>query len=115
MSYSLDATTRFTVRNGLTPVMYNSNDIVDEAHDEAAMQYMEVASGATDLTIPLGGLTTVEAIDLISDQAISLKINGGTVAVGCKSLTLIGCAITALTVSNSSGALANLRIAMAGT
>lgn len=114
MSYNLDLTTRFTVKSGAVPVMYNFSDIADEAHDEAQMQYMEVAIGATDLAVPLGGLTTAEALDIISDQIVTLKINGGA-GFPCKSLTISGAIITAITVSNSSGVLANLKLVAVGT
>jgi len=115
MAYSLDLVTRFTVKSGSVPVMYNTNDIADEAHDEAQMQYMEVANGATDLAVPLGGLTTVEALSIVSDQSVSFKINGGSVGIPCKSLTITGAAITAMTISNASGQIANLKMAMVGT
>jgi len=114
VSYSLDLSTRFTVKTSATPVMYNANDLADEAHEEAQMQFMEIAIGAVDLAVPMGGLTTIEAIDLISDQVVTLKINGGA-GFPCKSLTISGAIITAITVSNSSGVLANLKLVAVGT
>jgi len=115
MAYNLDLSTRFTVKSGTLPVMYNANDLADEAHEEAQMQYMKVAIGAVDLAVPLGGLTTVEATNIVSDQVVSFKINGSTVGVSCRSLTISGATITALTVSNASGVLANLKLVAVGT
>ena len=115
MTYSLDLITRFTVKSNATPIIYNVNDLADEAHDEAQTQYMEVANGVTDQVVPLGGLTTVEALSIISDQSVSFKINGGSAGIPCKSLIITGAAITAMTISNTSGQIANLKMAMVGT
>ena len=81
------------------------------------MQFMEVAHDATPtyVTVPLGGLTTVEAILAISDYEVSYKINSAAVGVATKMLCMRGCAITALTVSNASGSMASIRFVLAGT
>jgi len=116
MSYLLSLNYNWLVeREAGGQVLYDSDDVQSEAHDEAKSELMEVANNTVDAAIPLGGLTTVEALLIISDQDVSFKINGGNTGVPCKSLMLWGCAITALSISNASGETANVRVLMTGT
>jgi hypothetical protein len=84
-------------------------------HDELATHVVEVANGVTDQAISLGALTTAVTVLLISDTAITFKVNGAAVGVACKTLLLTAAAVTSLSVSNASGAAAVLRIHLLGT
>ena len=116
MSYLLSLFMQFSVdRDDGKLALVDSVEVQDEAHDEAKSEFMEVANGSTDLAVPLGGLTTVKALLIISNQDVSFKINGGNTGVQVKTLFLRDCAVTALTVSNASGSTADVRILAVGT
>jgi hypothetical protein len=91
-----------------------SGQVVDPV-DFYKEEYRELATGTADEAIDLGQITTVRAMLIKSDQPVSLEINAGTVAGASGNIILmIGCAITALTISNASGNVANVKICLAG-
>lgn len=83
-----------------------------------------VPNGTTDLSITFAGsdgLTTAKALLIITDQPITVKINSSSTAIpightASESATLMldATAITALSLSNASGATANVYISLPG-
>jgi len=103
-------------RTGQTTIFgYESLALTAQAYDESDQQFVEVATGVTDQIIGLGGLSTVQALLIISDQAISIKLNDFTPAILTKQLLLTGLTVTSIKVSNASGTQANVRVILAGT
>jgi len=113
MAFDLSTTLGFTIKDGTVTIGYLTDGVIDEDQDEASAGAMKLANGATDVTIPLGGLTTVKAIALKSDFQLTIKING-SIAIACKAYYMRDCAITTLTASNASGSAAVLQYVMAG-
>jgi len=106
----------FTVKRQSTTIVTGSmkESVSDEFHDEAVSQNLEVAAAAVDQAISLGGLTTVKALLLISDQNVSFKFNGGTTVIVGKSVYLRDCAVTAILVSNAGTLEANIEMMAVG-
>lgn len=96
-------------------VMQDGLTITDKAFDELFSQFMEVDNLTTDLAVSLGPLTTGQQILILSDQTVSFKLNSSTTAISCTTLFLDGASLTSLSVSNSSGSQAHVRIYMLGT
>ena len=73
---------------------------------------------ASDTTIPLGGITTVDLMYMISDQACTINLNsssGTDITIDPnKPLVLSGTAVTAIYISQSSGSTANVKYLIAG-
>jgi len=115
MSFNLTTSWTYTQEDSTTVVGYLADSVDDEAHDEIHGGADEVATGVTDQAISLGGLTTVEAMILKSNVAVSFKVNGVTTAIACKAFAIRGAAITSLSVSNASGSLAVVKYQMSGT
>ena len=89
----------------------------DVACDEfTGLQLVEVATGVSDQALSLGGLTTAYSVALITDQVVTLKLNGGseTLTLRANEPILLP-TITAITVSNSSGSTAHIKYIAAGT
>lgn len=78
-------------------------------------QYWEIATGASDLAINLGPLTTAACLAMYCDQAITFKANtyGPFTMVPNDPVVLPN--VTALTVSNSTGSTGKLVVWAAGT
>jgi len=99
-----------------------SSTITEEAdHDESATHHLELADGATDQAVALGGLATVQGLLIISDRLISVKINAGSVGVPIGHtaaeggvLALPATEITSLSLTNASGEVANVYLSMVG-
>ena len=87
--------------------------------DESLYQRIEIATAITDSQLAFGGITTVDALVLKSSQAITLNINsdsGTDITIDAdKPIILTGTSITALYVSNSSGATAVIEYWIWGT
>lgn len=112
-----DLTLQVTVAKVSTPTTNFISEalaLADQAYDESHSSYEEVANGATDQAISLGGLTTAQVVYIASDQTVSFKING-SIAIVAKQVFLIGAAVTSLSVSNASGSQANLDVVLLGT
>lgn len=85
-------------------------------------RHMTLATAITDqslIDIGTGGLTTINAFMIMSDQAISVKFGaaGANVAVALVAnapLCLAGLSLTALSLSNASGNTAQVDYALAG-
>jgi len=83
----------------------------------------EVPNGTTDQSIPgiaTAGLTTVQALVIVADQTIAVKLGaaGSNVAVSMSAqapLCLLGTSLTAVSLSNSSGNTANVTLMVGGT
>jgi hypothetical protein len=96
-------------------LLSEQSELLDQDFDEQTVQGVEVANGAVDQAISLGGVTTASLLLLISDQAVSVKVNGAAAGIACRTLLLTGAAATSLSVSNSSGATANVRVYLLGS
>lgn len=83
----------------------------DDTVSEFQPLLIQISDGTTDQTVNLNGLTGDKFV-LISDQTISVKINGSVTPIQCKTLFLDGGAITSLTISNSSGTDAEVVIGL---
>lgn len=92
-------------------------DLGSAAYTEATVQRIAVATGTSNQSIDFGGVTTADIVYIKSDQGITYKVNGGsdsnTLDAG-KPVIYAGTAVTGLTVSNSSGATANILIILIG-
>lgn len=89
------------------------------SYDESLVQAIEIADGAADTELSIGGVATIDVLFLESSQAITLNINSNTgtdITIDAnKPLLLAGTSITNLYVSNSSGSTANIRYVVLGT
>lgn len=91
---------------------------------ELVERRIAIPTGTTDLTIGFtgnDGLSTIKALQIITDQPISVKINGGDTGVPIghtvdetATMLLDATAITELSVSNASGKTANVYFSMPG-
>ena len=114
MAYSVDTSTTMSVKRG-TLTTVSENDITTGILiDEVQSQFSEVADTTVDQSISLGGITTCSQLFLLSDQVVSIKLNGSTTGISGKVFLFKDSAITSLSVSNSSGNVANIRTIMAG-
>lgn len=103
-------------RSGVTGnILADELTLDDAGFDEQFSQYMEVADAVTDQAVSLGPLTTAQLVLILSDKTVSFKLNGSVTALACTSLLLTNAAVTAITVTNASGATASLRIVLLGT
>lgn len=85
---------------------------------------LSVPNGTTDLAIGFtgsDGLTSAKALLIITDQPITVKINGSSTAIPIghtagESATMMidATTVTALSLSNASGSVANVYISLPG-
>lgn len=112
--------------DSLAQTLANRSTSKIEATDitELIERRIAIPNGTSDLAIGFtgsDGMTTIKALQIITDQPISVKINGGDTGIPIghtagESATLLldATAITALSVSNASGATANVYFSMPG-
>lgn len=90
------------------------SSIISASFSKKITQRTTVADGVTDTALVLGDVSTVNALYLESDQALSIRFNSAagtqwTVTANCPLiLTGIG-SVTAIYISNASGSTANLK------
>lgn len=88
-------------------------DIDETTSDTTVDQYqpllIKIADATVDQAIALNGIVG-EKLVLTSDQTISIKLNGSGTAIQTTLLVLDGANITSLSVSNASGAEANVTL-----
>ena len=122
------ATTTWSIAesDSLAQTLANRSTSKIEATDitELIERRIAIPNGTSDLAIGFtgsDGMTTIKALQIITDQPISVKINGGDTGIPIghtagESATLLldATAITALSVSNASGATANVYFSMPG-
>ena len=117
MATTFNLTVTLEAEDSGTVVGKLSEALTDVACDEFIGQmYMEVENGAADAAMSLGPLTTAYSLAVVSDQIVSVKPNGSLTALTLRAnepIVLPG--ITALTISNSSGATAKVQYIAAGT
>jgi len=86
--------------------------------DEWVWDQFEVADSTSDSSIFPGNITTATVLFIESDQTVTYEIDGAdtteTLTAGYAHL-LFGTSITALTITNSSGSTANVRLGVWGT
>lgn len=89
--------------------------------EEAVTHKMEIADAVVDQAVSLGSLSTCKQLHIISDRAISVKINGGDTGIPIGhtateggSMSIPATSITALSVSNASGGVANVHFILSG-
>jgi len=88
------------------------------AADEWGWDEFEVANGASDASILPGNITTVDVLYIESDQTVTYELNGADTRITLdpqKAHILFGTAVTAITISNGSGATANMKLGWWGT
>lgn len=83
----------------------------DVTIDQFQPLLLQIPNGAVDQAVQLNGIEG-EKLVLLSDQTISVKLNGSATAIQCKMLVLDGAAVTSLTVSNASGQVATVRLGL---
>lgn len=117
MATTFNLTVTLEAEDSNTVVGKLSEALTDVACDEFVGQmYMEVVNNTTDEAVSLGPLTTAYAVAMVSDQVVSIKPNGSLTALTLRAnepIVLPG--ITALTISNSSGATAKVQYVAVGT
>jgi hypothetical protein len=90
-------------------------DIEEVLSDTSIAQWepllIQIADSTTDQAINFNNISTPEYLLLLSDQQVSIKINGSS-AILTKKLYLEGTSLSSLSVSNSSGSVANIRLAL---
>lgn len=88
---------------------------------ESVTHHMSLADSSSGVTVSLGPLSTCKFLYISSDRAITANLNGSeAVTLGHTAgeeamLLLPATSLTSLTLDNSSGAAANVYIAMAGS
>jgi hypothetical protein len=103
-------------RSGNTTKFINESlSLANIDFDEATSQVVEVPDAAVDQAVNLAGLTTIQTLLVISDRALSYKLNGASVALAFKNLLVTDASLTALSLSNASGGMATVRVYMLGT
>jgi len=96
-------------------LMRDELPMLDQAFNEGLQQAVIVAKDTDDQVISLGPLATVQTLLMISDQAVTPKINSEATGHACKNMLLTGASVTALTLTNESVTLdANVRLIMLG-
>lgn len=90
-------------------------DIEETLSDDTVSQFqpllIEIPDGASDQVINLNGIEPDKLL-ILSDKEISIKINGSSTAIAVKKLFLDETNITSLSVSNSSGETATVRLGL---
>lgn len=83
--------------------------------DEMNSQYIPLAIGATDVAVNMGTVATATTLLIVSDQLVSVKVNGDAdTAISFKTLLLSTAGITAMSLSNPSGLAAKVRVLALG-
>jgi hypothetical protein len=101
--------------NGTTVKVINDSLALSATPFNAdAQAVLSIASGVSNQAVSLGSLTTVTTLLMISDQPLTVKLNGEATGHLCQNLLLTGSAITGVTLSNASGFTATPRIYMLG-
>lgn len=92
-----------------------NNDIYDEKSytiDDTFTQYeknrITLASGVTYTAINFNGITTAKVIRINSDQALNVKVNGGSEVFVVSSDLIWTGSFTALSLNNASGLSASI-------
>jgi len=91
---------------------------ISVAADEWGWDEFEVANGVTDSDIFPQNITTIDVLYIESDQAVTWEHNSADQRITLdadKFALLFGTSITALTISNSSGSTANIKLGWWGT
>ena len=92
--------------------------LLNVAADEWGWDEFEVANGASDASILPGNITTIDVLYIESDQVITYEMNGAdtTSTLDAQMAHLLfGCNVPALTITNGSGATANIKLGWWGT
>lgn len=122
---AFSATIKLAIDSTLAQLLASRSISVTESDaseiEEATIHHMEVADATVDSAVNLGGLTTCKQLFIIADRQVSVKINGGDTGVPIGhtateggSLCLPATSITSLSISNASGATANVDFIMSG-
>ena len=115
MAMQTDYSLALTIKDGAsTALAATATGSLPQRSNELDSAVIEIATGGTDVVIPLGEVTPVKDVLLDSDQPLSIKINTATVAIPFKALALLDTTITALSVSNASGNVAKLKVTLKG-
>jgi hypothetical protein len=119
-----------TVRTRLTSSLVTARatfqlplDFAQSCDEVAGPLVIEVADATTDqslIVLGAAGLTTIQALVVVSDAAISLKLGtaGSNVAFALAAnapFLLMGTSLTAVAVSNASGGVALVTYLVGGT
>jgi formate-dependent phosphoribosylglycinamide formyltransferase (GAR transformylase) len=98
-----------------TQAIDNDSFVVQDTESEFISQVYSIANLAVDQVIALGPLAAAAMLYIVSDQEVTFKLNGDLVGFPAKVFILQSTAITAITVSNASGALATIRVVATGS
>lgn len=106
-SYSVTA----TLTESSATVGYFAKSVTSVAtYTENTLHRLSVPTATTDLSISLGGCSAGDLVFIKTDQTISIKISGGAEAITVQSICVLSAGISALTISNASGATATVDI-----
>lgn len=86
-------------------------NIVDNTVNQFEPLLIQIPNLTVDQIISLNNIATPEYLFIMSDQLISVKINGSP-SIQIKRLYIDGTSLVSLSISNSSGQLANVRLGL---
>jgi len=97
--------------NTPTSKVFDVSEVISDSEiSQVAPLLIQIPTATTDQAINFNGITTAEYLVILSDQPISVKIDGSTTALQLTRLYLDGSSLSSLHISNSSGETANIRI-----
>ena len=115
---SVSLNVRVADDSDLTNAKINSADSFTDSttYTEVTSNRIVIADGATDETLPFVGVSSGKFLYLLSDQAVSIKLNGSNdaLAVAANMPLFLPATLTACTVTNSSGSAANIDYGVSG-
>jgi hypothetical protein len=117
MATTFNLTVTLEAEDSGTVVGKISEALTDTACDEfTGQQYMEITTGSSNVAMSLGPLTTAYSVAIVSDQVITIKVNGSSDALTLRANEpIVLPTVTSLTVSNASGSTAKVQYIAVGT
>jgi hypothetical protein len=113
MAYNLDITSEFTVKSVNEPVGVNSDSASNIVIGQFLVQYLTIPEDDLAVAIPFGAITEVNHLIIVSDQVITVHLNGDLVGLTVETLALHGAEITSITLDGHATADATVKILMA--
>jgi hypothetical protein len=114
LTYDLDLI--ITMKRAGTTVATRTIDLDGQAIDELHYSYDDVPNAAADQALGLGAVTTAAVFIVISDENLTIKLNGGSETFNIfAGVPFVAQAVTAATVSNASGSDAEVEHYSLGT
>lgn len=77
---------------------------------EVTRDRITIATGVSDQAVGLGGCASADMLCIITDQEVSIKLDGSSDAITIESVFISSGKHTAVTISNASGSTATVDI-----